>query len=76
MKLYCVSEYHNEPRRLHFVPGPIEVAADVAAFLQSDAPENFTQVPAGRKTPAPGIIRDLTAPPSDKMVRSSSRKSA
>jgi len=67
MKLWCLGEYHNGARNLHFEAGEIEVADDVAAFLLADAPENFaTNGPVEEKSP--------DAPPRDKAVKKAPRK--
>ena len=65
MKLYCKGQYHHGPLNLHFDhPGVIEVDDPIAAFLQRDAPENFTR---DLPTPTPALPRShppLT-PPAD-----------
>ncbi len=69
MNLYCLSDYHNEPRGLHFLAGPIDVDDTIAEFLLRDAPENFKRegsLRLGEKA--------LAAPPKDKAVKMVARK--
>lgn len=81
MKLIVKGRYHNNPAELHFdAPGVFEVDNKKAEFLLCDAPENFAVYapPADATVTQPAIPqneqKDLSAPPTDKMLRAPKNK--
>jgi len=63
MKLYCKSEYHNQPAGLHFdKEGVIDIDDAKAEFLLRDAPDNFARY---EEFPQPQVLEGA-APPSAK----------
>ena len=70
VKLLVKNQY--QCRDLSYPPGIIEVSETLAAFLLSDAPENFAD--ASSEEVFTPDAKAIAAPPADKMVRISVTK--